>query len=155
MKSDFHMHTNFSTDSDSTPEQMIEGAIQKGLQTICITDHQDVDFPKSIMPAGFQVDFEKYFENIGQKKYKAVQIFDWLYKKRVNCLHRIKCDWNIGMDFFWEYNSFTFNDYNYIYEWNKLFISSQNDILDTWWNVFNSYISINSGNIRYRKNVYV
>lgn len=72
MKADFHMHTNFSTDSDSTPEQMIEGAIQKGLQTICITDHQDVDFPKSIMPEGFQIDFEKYFETLRklQTKYQ-------------------------------------------------------------------------------------
>lgn len=72
MRSDFHMHTNFSTDSDSTPEQMIEGAIQKGLQTICITDHQDVDFPKSIMPEGFQIDFDKYFETFRklQRKYQ-------------------------------------------------------------------------------------
>ena len=70
MRSDFHMHTNFSTDSDSTPEQMIEGAIQKGLQTICITDHQDVDFPKSIMPAGFRVDFEKYFETLRKLQVK-------------------------------------------------------------------------------------
>ncbi len=29
-------------------------------------------------------DLEEYFENIGQKKFKAVQVFDWLYKKRVN-----------------------------------------------------------------------
>lgn len=28
-------------------------------------------------------DLEEYFENIGQKKFKAVQVFDWLYKKRV------------------------------------------------------------------------
>ena len=72
MRSDFHMHTNFSTDSDSTPEQMIDGAIQKGLQTICITDHQDVDFPKSIMPEGFQIDFDKYFETFRklQRKYQ-------------------------------------------------------------------------------------
>lgn len=72
MRSDFHMHTNFSIDSDSTPEQMIEGAIQKGLQTICITDHQDMDFPKSIMPEGFQIDFEKYFETFRklQRKYQ-------------------------------------------------------------------------------------
>ena len=27
-------------------------------------------------------DLEEYFDSIGEKKYKAVQIFDWLYKKR-------------------------------------------------------------------------
>ena len=29
-------------------------------------------------------DLEKYFESIGEKKFKAKQVFDWLYKKRVN-----------------------------------------------------------------------
>ena len=28
-------------------------------------------------------DLENYFENINEKKYKAMQVFDWLYKKRV------------------------------------------------------------------------
>ncbi len=28
-------------------------------------------------------EFESYFESIGQKKFKASQIYDWLYKKRV------------------------------------------------------------------------
>ena len=46
MKADFHTHTNFSTDADknSTPEVMIQSAIEHGLETICITDHMDPDF---------------------------------------------------------------------------------------------------------------
>ncbi len=28
-------------------------------------------------------DLENYFENIGQKKFKAVQVYEWLYKKKV------------------------------------------------------------------------
>jgi 23S rRNA m2A2503 methyltransferase len=33
---------------------------------------------------GYTVEkLERYFENIGQKKFKAIQIYDWLYKKRV------------------------------------------------------------------------
>lgn len=43
MRADVHMHTNFSHDSEATPEQMIEGAIQKGLEVICFTDHYDKD----------------------------------------------------------------------------------------------------------------
>ena len=27
---------------------------------------------------------ENYFLSIGEKKFKATQVFDWLYKKRVN-----------------------------------------------------------------------
>ena len=42
MKADFHMHTNFSSDATYSLEEMIEGAIKKGLKTICITDHDQV-----------------------------------------------------------------------------------------------------------------
>ena len=31
-----------------------------------------------------QEELERYFEDIGQKKFKAVQIFEWLYQKRVS-----------------------------------------------------------------------
>lgn len=57
MKSDFHMHTNFSKDSECSPEEMILGSIKKGLKTICITDHLDLDFAEP----GFEIDFDKYF----------------------------------------------------------------------------------------------
>lgn len=43
MRADVHMHCNFSNDSDSTPEEMILGAIDKGLKVICFTDHYDKD----------------------------------------------------------------------------------------------------------------
>ncbi len=29
-------------------------------------------------------ELSSYFENLGEKKFKAVQVYDWLYKKRVN-----------------------------------------------------------------------
>ena len=29
-------------------------------------------------------DLEKYFESIGEKKFKGIQVFDWLYKKRAS-----------------------------------------------------------------------
>ena len=40
-------------------------------------------------------DLEKYFESIGEKKFKATQVFEWLYKKRVtsfNDMTNIKKD---------------------------------------------------------------
>ena len=43
MRADVHMHSNFSHDSDCTPEQMVLGAIEKGLEIICFTDHHDKD----------------------------------------------------------------------------------------------------------------
>lgn len=61
MKTDCHMHTNFSTDAKASPEEMIEGAIQKGLKAICFTDHQDVDYP---LPGEFGFNTEAYFEKL-------------------------------------------------------------------------------------------
>src|SRR5574344_56825 len=28
-------------------------------------------------------ELEEYFENMGEKKYKATQVFEWLYEKRI------------------------------------------------------------------------
>ena len=37
IRSDFHMHTAFSGDCDVPARKMVEGAMEKGLKTICIT----------------------------------------------------------------------------------------------------------------------
>lgn len=68
MKADFHVHTNFSGDSQSTPEEMIQEAIRRGLKTICITDHHDINFTEP----GFEIDFERYIPTLQmlQEKYR-------------------------------------------------------------------------------------
>lgn len=68
MKADFHMHTSFSSDSDTTPEDMVRGAIEKGLQTICITDHYDKDFPMTPGGEEFAFDMESYVKEIRRLK---------------------------------------------------------------------------------------
>lgn len=63
ISSDFHMHTDFSSDCNIPPRDMIEGAIKKGMHTICITDHNDKDYPfykEGVVEFTFDVD--KYFE---------------------------------------------------------------------------------------------
>ena len=40
---DLHVHTYFSSDSDTLPKFQIEKALEIGLKSICITDHQDYD----------------------------------------------------------------------------------------------------------------
>lgn len=71
--SDFHMHTAYSTDSDSLPEEMVKGAIKKGLRTICITDHYDQDYPyhEEMGEDAFTFDPNKYFQELKrlQEKY--------------------------------------------------------------------------------------
>lgn len=69
MKADFHTHTNFSSDADRTvtPERQIEGAIEKGLEMICVTDHFDQDYPAQEHgpnEAVFQFDVDAYFRKL-------------------------------------------------------------------------------------------
>jgi len=59
MYSDFHIHTNFSSDSETAPERQIVQGIALGMKTICITDHQDFDFPMGDLD--FLFDSEEYF----------------------------------------------------------------------------------------------
>ena len=44
IKSDFHVHTSFSTDSDTPAREQIEALINKGITEICITDHEDIGY---------------------------------------------------------------------------------------------------------------
>ena len=70
MKADFHMHTGFSYDTDSVPEEMVKKAIELGLKTICITDHHDEDYTEDV--TAFQLNIDAYLEEMTrlQEKYK-------------------------------------------------------------------------------------
>lgn len=41
MKIDFHIHTNFSYDGFSSPQEVVDSSISKGIDCICITDHRE------------------------------------------------------------------------------------------------------------------
>ena len=68
--SDSHMHTRFSTDSDVDIRDMIESALKKGLQSICITDHIDKDYPfhEDTGAEAFLVDLDEYFPKLAEWK---------------------------------------------------------------------------------------
>lgn len=38
---DYHLHTEFSDDSDYLMEDVVKDAIEKGIEEICFTDHVD------------------------------------------------------------------------------------------------------------------
>lgn len=63
---DTHMHTNFSGDSEASPESMVEEAIRLGLDGICFTDHLDYNYPDD--PELFLLDLDGY-----EKKIHAIQ----------------------------------------------------------------------------------
>ena len=63
MYADFHMHTSFSTDSETSPREQIERAIALGMQELCITDHHDygADFG-DFWDSDFTLDLPAYLE---------------------------------------------------------------------------------------------
>ena len=58
MLCDFHLHTEFSGDSDTPASVQIEQAITLGMSSICITDHHDLDV---VSPYDFTLNLPVYF----------------------------------------------------------------------------------------------
>ena len=46
MIADMHVHTRWSSDSTTPVAEQVERAIELGMESICITDHQDFDAPR-------------------------------------------------------------------------------------------------------------
>ncbi|MDY3250622.1 MAG: histidinol-phosphatase HisJ family protein [Candidatus Choladocola sp.] len=63
---DYHLHSDFSGDSDTPPEQMAAQAVRLGLAGICFTEHEDIDAPVS--DTDFTVDFDRYFHKMQELK---------------------------------------------------------------------------------------
>lgn len=61
IRADLHMHSAYSTDSEALPRANVEAAIEKGLDTICFTDHIDYDFPEDEI---FDFNPEDYFHEL-------------------------------------------------------------------------------------------
>ena len=78
MISDYHLHTEFSGDSETPPEAMVEQAIKLGMKSMCFTDHVDFDIPST----QFMIDENAYFE-----KMQALQ-----------AQYRDRIDINIGVE---------------------------------------------------------
>lgn len=71
IKVDTHLHTSFSTDSDTPLVNQITKAGELGLEGICVTDHMDYDFPPeeypdSPEPEPFTFSLDDYAEAIEQ-----------------------------------------------------------------------------------------
>lgn len=68
IKSDNHVHTAFSTDSNTPMEEMLKKAIEIGFSSICFTDHMDYDFPSKDKngKAEFLLDTPAYFDEMAR-----------------------------------------------------------------------------------------
>lgn len=77
MYCDFHTHTSFSSDSEAAPESQIKQAIRLGMSRICITDHEDIDFPEQYgLP--FVFDYYEYFTHLKTLQRKYAESIDVL-----------------------------------------------------------------------------
>ncbi|HZW67496.1 MAG TPA: histidinol-phosphatase HisJ family protein [Pseudogracilibacillus sp.] len=59
---DYHLHSDFSADCSITTEQMVQGAIEKGLKEICFTEHIDYEYPDKDFI--FEFDMNQYAKEI-------------------------------------------------------------------------------------------
>ena len=75
---DYHFHTDFSSDCDESIYSVIESARKKGLSSLCVTDHYDMDFP--VRPEEPEMDFDldiaDYYKNYHQLSETLVPDFD-------------------------------------------------------------------------------
>ena len=64
--SDCHLHSSHSGDSDTPMEDMILQGIEKGLTTMCFTEHNDFDFPVTDLdPEGkFELNTDAYLYDL-------------------------------------------------------------------------------------------
>lgn len=63
MLCDFHLHTDFSGDSETPAVKQIERAIELGMKRICITDHHDYDV---VSECDFNLDLPSYISAMRQ-----------------------------------------------------------------------------------------
>ena len=71
-RADYHMHTNFSIDSEAPMEDMINSAINKGMNEIAITDH--ADFDTKYYPVPDYTDYIPFFNNLKEKYKDKIEI---------------------------------------------------------------------------------
>ena len=79
---DCHMHSAFSADSEAPMETMILSAIDKGLDTICFTEHMDYDYPPQPGEPDsleFTVDMDAYVKKLFELKEKYCRHIEVLF----------------------------------------------------------------------------
>lgn len=67
--SDYHVHSDFSSDSSTPAEQMILRALQLGFDRLCMTEHHDMEFPRDVIRRtnmDFQLDLDSYTDKMQQ-----------------------------------------------------------------------------------------
>lgn len=78
IRTDSHIHTDFSSDSDASMESMILAGIEKGLHSMCFTEHFDPSFPITEDNLDFLLDFDAYedrFQSLKEKYDGQIELY--------------------------------------------------------------------------------
>lgn len=86
---DTHLHSSFSSDSDTPMEQMILQGISLGLQTLCFTEHYDYDYPDNPEGLDFMLDFDAYYHTFLTLKEKYHSQIELLHGLELGVQHHI------------------------------------------------------------------
>lgn len=75
---DYHLHSTFSEDSDADITDIINAAKAKGMKSICLTDHYDMDFPviKEAPEMKFDLDIPNYIKSLQEFQQSLSPDFD-------------------------------------------------------------------------------
>jgi len=76
MKTDYHIHSHYSADSETTMEEMVQKGISLGLTTMCFTEHQDYDYPGE---TPFLLDTDAYLREFELMKVKYSSQIELLF----------------------------------------------------------------------------
>lgn len=80
IRSDFHLHSSFSGDSQSPMEDMIQRGIELGFTHMCFTEHNDFDYPAcdDLAEGAFELNADAYLYDLLKYRDK--------YKDKINVL---------------------------------------------------------------------
>lgn len=106
---DFHTHTGFSSDSDQPMEGALQALMNKGIKTVCFTEHMDMDYPGG----EFILDTAAYRARVEELREK--------YKGRIEILFGVE----LGL---MDYLAPRLNDY--VAEWDFDFIIGSSHLVD-------------------------
>ncbi len=67
LKSDFHMHTYFSKDSNMSPETLIKTAMKSGLDVIAVTDHNEIEGARIVKRMAERLTKGRLFVIVGEE----------------------------------------------------------------------------------------
>lgn len=77
--SDCHLHSSFSSDSNTPLEEMVKKGISLGLKSMCMTEHLDFDYPENSEGLDFLLDFDAYKKTLFSLKEKYATKIELLF----------------------------------------------------------------------------